>query len=92
MSEMNPATAGTRIAVEFVTLWMEQDRLCAAERIARILNDPDTPDAPFIVAGQCNLAMLLVLMLAKERGAITADQLRTEAGEILQELSRDLPE
>ena len=92
MSEMNPATAGTRIAIEFVTLWMEQDRLCAAEHIARILNDPDTPGAPLIVAGQCNLAMLLVFMLARERGARTADQLRTRAGEILQELSQDLPE
>jgi hypothetical protein len=91
MSEMNPATVGTRIAVEFVTLWMEQDHLCAAERIARILNDPDTPGAPLIVAGQCNLAMLLVLMLAKERGA-GADDMMDKAREILQGLSRDLPE
>ena len=88
---MNPATTGTRIAVEFVTLWMEQDRLCAAERIARILNDPDTPGAPLIVAGQCNLAMLLVLMLAKERGA-GADDMMDKAREVLQGLSRDLPE
>jgi len=91
MSEMNPATTGTRIVVEFVTLWMEQDRLCAAEHIARILNDPDTPGAPLIVAGQCNLAMLLVLMLAKERGA-GADDMKDKAREILQDLSRDLPE
>ena len=91
MSEMNPATTGTRIAVEFVTLWMEQDRLCAAEHIARILNDPDTPGAPLIVAGQCNLGMLLVLMLAKERGA-GADDMKDKAREILQGLSRDFPE
>jgi hypothetical protein len=91
MSEMNPATAGTRIAIEFVTLSMEQDRLCAAEHIARILNDPDTPGAPLIVAGQCNLAMLLVLMLAKERGA-GADDMMDKAQEILQDLSGDLPE
>jgi hypothetical protein len=91
MSEMNPATTGTRIAVEFVTLWMEQDRLCAAEHITRILNDPDTRGAPLIVAGQCNLAMLLVLMLAKERGA-GADDMKDKAREILQGLSRDLPE
>jgi hypothetical protein len=91
MSDLNPATAGTRIAVEFVALWMEQDHLCAAEHIARILNDPDTPGAPLIVAGQCNLAMLLVLMLAKERGA-GADDMMDKAREILQGLSRDLPE
>jgi len=91
MSEMNPATTGTRIVVEFVTLRMEQDRLCVAEHIARILNDPDTPGVPLIVAGQCNLAMLLVLMLAKERGA-GADDMKGKAREILQGLSRDLPE
>jgi hypothetical protein len=91
MSDLNPATAGTRIAVEFVALWMEQDHLCAAEHIARILNDPDTPGAPLIVAGQCNLAMLLVLMLAKERGA-GADDMMDKAQEILQDLSGDLPE
>jgi hypothetical protein len=91
MSDLNPATAGTRIAVEFVALWMEQDHLCAAEHIARILNDPDTPGAPLIVAGQCNLAMLLVLMLAKERGA-GADDMKDKAREILQDLSGDLPE
>ena len=92
MSEMNPATGNTRVAIEFLTLWLEPDRQRAAAHIRMALGDPDGPDAAGIIAGQCNLGMLLVLMLAKERGAISADQLRTEAGEILQDLSRDLPE
>jgi len=90
MSEMNPATASTRVAVEFLTLWMESDRLRAAEHFERVLDDPNGPPARSIIAGQCNLGMLLVLMLAKERGA-GADMMDTAHG-ILQELSRDLPE
>jgi hypothetical protein len=91
MSEMNPATASTRVAVEFLTLWMESDRLRSAAYIERILNDPNGPPAPSIIAGQCNLGMLLVLMLAKERGAGAADMMETAHG-ILRDLSRDLPE
>jgi hypothetical protein len=92
MSEMNPATANTRVAIEFLTLWMEPDRWGAAEHIERVLNDPDGPGAPSIVTGLCNLGHLLVVMLAKERGATTADELQAKAGEILHKLSRDLPE
>lgn len=92
MSEMTPATAATRVAIEFLTLWLEPDRQRAAAHIRTALGDPDGPDAASIIAGQCDLAMLLVFMLAKDRGAITADQLRITAGEILGELSQDLPE
>jgi hypothetical protein len=53
------------------------------------LGDPDGPDPVSIIAGQSNLAMILVLELANAQGA--AD-LRERAGEILQELSRQLPE
>jgi hypothetical protein len=91
MSETNPATASTRVAVEFLTLWMESDRLGAAEHITRVLSDPDGPAAHSIIAGHCNLGMLLVLMLAKERGAGADDMIETARG-ILADLSRDLPE
>jgi hypothetical protein len=89
MSEMNPATAATRVAIEFLTLWMEPDRERAAAHIRMALGDPDGPDAASIIAGQCNLGMILVLEVARAHGA--AD-LRERAGEILQELSRQLPE
>ena len=55
MSEIDPATAGTRIAVELLTSWMEQDQQSAAERIERVLNDPNGPGARNLIAGQCNL-------------------------------------
>lgn len=89
MSEMNPATAATRVAIEFLTLWLEPDRERAAAHIRGVLGDPDGPDAASIIAGQCNLSMILVLELAKAQGA--AD-LRERAGEFLSELSRQLPE
>ena len=89
---MDPATAGTRIAIELLTSWVEQDRLGAAEHIERVLNDPAGPSARHIIAGQCNLGTLLVLWLAQERGARTTDDLRTEAGEILHSLSREFSE
>jgi hypothetical protein len=89
MSEIGPNTA-SRIAIEFLTLWMEQDRDGAIEHIVRVLNEPNAPDAGVIIAGQCNLAMALAMKLAAERGAVTLDELRTKAGEIVQEVSRAL--
>ena len=89
MSEMNPATAATRVAIEFLTLWLEPDRERAAAHIRGALDDPDRPDAASIIAGQCNLGMILVLDLARAQGAV---DLPERAGEILQELSRQLPE
>jgi hypothetical protein len=89
MREMNAATAATRVAIEFLTLWLEDDRQRAAAHIRMALADPDGPDAASIVGGQCYLSMVLILELAKAQGA---EDLRERAGEILRELSRQLPE
>ena len=89
MSEMNPVTATTRVAIELLTLWLEFDRPHPNAHIKMALCDPDGPDAASIIAGQCNLGMMLVLDLAKAQGA---ENLRERAGEILRELSRQLPE
>jgi hypothetical protein len=89
MREINSATAATRVAIELLTLYLEPDLERAAAHIRTALGDPDGPDPVSIIAGQCNLAMILVLELAKAEGA---EDLRERAGEILQELSRELPE
>ena len=89
MREINSATAATRVAIELLTLYLEPDLERAAAHIRTALGDPDGPDPVSIIAGQCNLAMILVLELANAQGA--ADP-RERAGEILQELSRQLPE
>jgi hypothetical protein len=85
MSEMSPET----VAIEFLMLWLEPDRERAAAHIRGALGDPDGPDAASIIAGQCNLGMILVLELAKAEGV--ADP-RERAGEILQQLSRQFAE
>jgi hypothetical protein len=91
MSEMNPATASIRVAVECVTLWLESDRESAAKYVAHLLHDPDGPGAETMIAGLVSLSQFLVLMLAKERGA-GADDLVEKARGILQGLSWRLPE
>ena len=89
MSEMKAATAGTQVAIEFLTLWLEPDRQRAAAQIPMALRDPERPGAVRIIAGQCDLGMILVLELAKAQGA---EDLHARAGEILRELSWQLPE
>jgi hypothetical protein len=89
MREMNPATAAIRVAIEFLTLWLEDDRQRAAAHIRMALGDPDGPDAAAIIGGQCYLTMVLIIELAKAQGA---EDLHERAGEILRELSRRLPE
>jgi hypothetical protein len=53
------------------------------------LADPDGPDAASIIGGQCYLSMVLILELAKAQGA---EDLHERTGEILRQLSWQLPE
>jgi hypothetical protein len=89
MTKMNPATAAVRVAIEVVMLWLEGDRQRAAAHIKMALDDRDGPDAAGIIGGQGYLSMVLILELAKAQGA---EDLHGRAGEILRELSRQLPE
>lgn len=87
-------TAATRIAIEFLTLWIEpgtEARLTAARHIASVLREPGGEDLDSIVAGHLNLAMLLLFMLAKERGA-TEGYVFVLSRDIIRDLSRGLPE
>jgi hypothetical protein len=93
MSEMNPAiVAGTRIAVEFLTVWTEQDQQTAITYIDAILNDPNGPGVPGIIAGQLNVGTLLVAMLAQARGAVTPNDISMMASEILRDLAGEIPQ
>jgi hypothetical protein len=90
MSQMNPAiVAGTRIAVEILTVWHEQDQPSAYAYIDAVLNDPTGPGAPSIMVGQLNVGAALVVMLAQERGAVTPHEITMMAGEILRGLAED---
>jgi hypothetical protein len=101
---MLASTAATRTAVEFLTLWMEADERAADEHIGWVLLHHDLPgDAVGDVAttveatvtalaGQLNLSMFLLQLLAKQQGATSEAEVHGNAREILQELSLRLPE
>ena len=78
----------TRMAAEFLLIRMGQDEKAAAEFIDTVLDNPNGPGAPTIVAGLLDVGAALVRMLAEARGAVTDDDKRTMAREIL----RGLPE
>jgi hypothetical protein len=81
-------TGTTRIAVEFLTLWMGSDRKRAAEQIARVQQDPDGPGADAIITGLLNLNMLTLFRLATAQGATTTDTFYEQATAILRDMSR----
>jgi hypothetical protein len=89
MDEMPLTTARPRVAVECLTLWLEQDRASAALHIALLKQDPDEADE--MIVGLLNLSHKLLLKLATERGATPYD-VWEKAREILSDLSLKLPE
>jgi hypothetical protein len=92
MDDINPATASTRVAIEFLTLWMESGdtaRLSALQYIQRVLNEPDGPSAMSVISGLLNLSMFLLYELAEAQGA---EDLQQRANEYLRNLSAQLPE
>jgi hypothetical protein len=78
--------ADTRMAAEFLLIRMGQDQQAAAEFIDTVLDNPNGPGAPSIVAGLLDVGTALVRMLAEARGAVTDDDKRTMAHEILRGL------
>jgi hypothetical protein len=89
MKDPNPATAATRVAIEFLTLWLEDDRWVAAEHIYDVLHDPATPQTEAVIAGLLNLNMLFAFEAAKANGA--TDYVAW-VGEYLRRHSPELPE
>jgi hypothetical protein len=82
--------ADTRMAAEFLLIRMRQDQKAAAEFIDTVLDNPNGPGAPSIVSGLLNVGAALVAMLAEARGAVTEDDKRAMAREILRGLPDDL--
>ena len=69
MTDPNQATAATRMAIEFLMLWMESNRQSAAEHIVRVLDDPGGPGRDSVIAGLLNLSMIFAFEAAKANGA-----------------------
>jgi hypothetical protein len=89
MSEMNPVTASTRVAIEFLTVWLEGDKQFATEHINRVLKDPDEPGADKVIVGLLNVSMRLAVELAEAQGAETLEEW---VRKYLSNLSAKLPE
>ena len=83
MDETNPAAAASRVAVECLTLWL-QDRQRAI--------DPSGPGPTNLIVGLLNLSSWLVLTFASAQRATSEDELREKAGVILREFLRQLSE
>jgi len=91
MDETNPATAATEVAVECLTLWL-QDRQRAIDHIASLEFDPNGPGPTSLIVGLLNLSSWLLLSLAETQGEATEVDLVERATTILHKLSERLDE
>jgi hypothetical protein len=87
------STAATRVAVELLNVWLDRGAppIHAVQYISNVLEAPETPNIKQVILGQLRVAELLLLMLAKARGA-NPYEVRAKAHELLQWLSENLPE
>jgi hypothetical protein len=89
-----PTTEATRIAVEFLTLWIQPEAQARAEATAYIeqrLSEPGTPPIEEVLAGHLNLARLLLFRCAVQESNCPDDLFR-DVQAILQQMSPSLPE
>ena len=92
MDEATPATAATEVAVESLTLWLE-DRQQAINHIANLELDPSGPAGTTnLIVGLLNLSSWLLVSLAETQGEATDVELQERATNILGKLSRRLIE
>lgn len=91
MDETNPATAATEVAVECLTLWL-QDRQRAIDHIANLQFDPSGSGPSTLIVGLLNLSSWLLVSLAETQGEATDVELQERATNILRKLSQRLTE
>ena len=91
MDETNPATAATEVAVECLTLWL-QDRQRAIDHIANVEVDPSGPGPTNLILGLLNLSSWMLFSLAETQGEATDVELQKKAINILRTLSERLTE
>jgi hypothetical protein len=91
MDETNPTIAATEVAVECLTLWL-QDRQRAIDHIANLEFDPSGPGATNLILGLLDLSSWMLLSLAETQGEATDVELQEKATTILGKLSERLTE
>jgi hypothetical protein len=90
MDEANPVTAATQVAVECLTLWL-QDRQRAIDHIANLEFDPSGPGPTNLIVGLLTLSAWLLVSLAETQGEATDEELLEKATTILGKFWEQLP-
>jgi hypothetical protein len=90
MDEANPVTAATQVAVECLTLWL-QDRQRATDHIANLELDPSGPGPTNLIVGLLTLSAWLLVSLAETQGEATDEELLEKATTILGKFWEQLP-
>jgi hypothetical protein len=90
MDEANPVTAATQVAVECLTLWL-QDRQRAMDHIANLEFDPSGPGPTNLIVGLLTLSAWLLVSLAETQGEATDEELLEKATTILGKFWEQLP-
>ena len=94
MVHQEPTTQAARIAVEFLTLWIQPEAEARAEATTYIeqrLSEPDAPSYQDVLAGHLELARLLLFRCAVQESACP-DHLFRDVQAILQQMAPKLPE
>ncbi|MFF0759469.1 hypothetical protein ACFYWH_05440 [Streptomyces sp. NPDC003737] len=89
--EYRDATDATRLAIEFLSIWLEGDQQAATEHIARVIHAPGGPHPIVAINGLLILSHFMVLEIAKTRGATDAASFNALAREYLANMSINLP-
>jgi hypothetical protein len=95
---MPQSTENTRLAIEFLTVWMDDsDEEMAFSHITNVIcaNRPEVSALEMsaaAVTGLLNVSKILLVRLAQARGAMSDAEIQDKASEILCELSLRLPE
>ncbi|WP_329126152.1 hypothetical protein [Streptomyces sp. NBC_01353] len=103
MTNENSATPATRLAIELLTVWREQDRAAAAEHVMNTLglqniDDPTRTRVSQALAGLLNLSMITVAQVgayqaAQDTGRTpTAQEIEAAADSFIRSLSLGMPD
>ncbi|MFD8974648.1 hypothetical protein [Streptomyces sp. NPDC059593] len=91
-SDYTDPQGATRLAIEFLSLWIEPDRQAAATHIKEALDASTGPNPEFsAIAGLLNLSQFLLAEVVKANGASSAEDYDRLAREYLSRMSINLP-
>ncbi|WBB64082.1 hypothetical protein O7599_16870 [Streptomyces sp. WMMC500] len=92
MTNPDEAKESIRIATEFLSLWLKDDREKAVRHIARVVHGADDHGRDRIITGLLNLNMLVILQLAQAHGTEDDEDMTAWAHEHLRRIAGELPD